>query len=89
MVASAVLLIAPYVGCNKILVVTVFTLSMVLKGPYYCGLRINHLDLTTHFAGIATALVNGLGSISGAITPYVIALVAADVRQLFILKAQL
>lgn len=83
-VASAFLLLVPYMGCNRYIVVAIFIGSMILKAPYYCGVRINHLDLSIHFAGILNAFINGLGSISGIITPWVIGIVAKDVNELFV-----
>lgn len=48
-------------------------------GPFYCGLKVNVIDVTTNFSGILMALVNGLGAISGFLSPYIIANVAPDV----------
>lgn len=78
-IASAFLIIVPFMGCNRTIVMTIFIIAMILKAPFYCGIRINHLDLSVHFPGILNAFVNGLGSISGILTPYVIGLVAKDV----------
>ncbi|XP_046660055.1 putative inorganic phosphate cotransporter isoform X3 [Homalodisca vitripennis] len=68
--AGAVL--ASYAGCDKLLVTIMFTIGMGLMGFCYASLRVNSLDLSPNYAGSIMAIVNGLSSVSGMITPYLI-----------------
>ncbi|XP_075230609.1 putative inorganic phosphate cotransporter [Lycorma delicatula] len=62
-------LAASYAGCNRILVMVLFTVGMSLMGFFYPSLKVNALDLSPNYAGTMMALVNGIGAISGIITP--------------------
>lgn len=64
--------LASYAGCNKTAVATLFAVGMGLMGFFYASLRVNALDLSPNFSGTIMALVNGLGSLSGMATPYLI-----------------
>uniref|UniRef100_A0A6P7F7L5 Inorganic phosphate cotransporter n=1 Tax=Diabrotica virgifera virgifera TaxID=50390 RepID=A0A6P7F7L5_DIAVI len=61
---------ASYSGCDKNLTVTMFTLAMAFKAPFYCGFKVNALDLAPNYAGIVMAVVNGMGAIAGGIAPF-------------------
>ncbi|XP_075232067.1 putative inorganic phosphate cotransporter isoform X2 [Lycorma delicatula] len=65
-------ILASYAGCNRSLVATLFAVGMGLMGFFYASLRVNSLDLSPNFSGTIMALVNGLGSLSGMATPYLI-----------------
>lgn len=41
-------------------------------GTFYAGMKINALDLSPNYAGTLMAIVNGIGALSGIITPYLI-----------------
>lgn len=60
---------ASYAGCNKTLVMVLFTLGMATMGFYYSSLKLNPLDISPNYAGTTMAIVNGLGAIAGAIVP--------------------
>ncbi|XP_054282826.1 putative inorganic phosphate cotransporter isoform X2 [Macrosteles quadrilineatus] len=64
--------LASYAGCDKFLVTVLFTIGMGLMGFCYASLRVNSLDLSPNYAGSIMALVNGLSSVSGMATPYLI-----------------
>ncbi|XP_018323712.1 sialin [Agrilus planipennis] len=66
------LVMASYAGCDRLLAVAYFTIGMGTMGFYYCGIRVNALDLSPNYAGIVMAFVNGVGAVSGMITPYLI-----------------
>lgn len=70
---------AGYIGCDTTLSVMMFTIAMGLMGSYYCGMKVNALDITPNYAGTATAFINGIAAISGIITPYIVGVVASDV----------
>ncbi|KAJ1519672.1 hypothetical protein ONE63_004938 [Megalurothrips usitatus] len=63
---------ASYAGCDRYLVVGLFTLGMASMGAYYSGTRVNALDLSPNYAGTIMALVNAIGALSGIVTPYLI-----------------
>lgn len=66
------LVAASYAGCDRVIVVTLFTVGMSLMGCFYPGMRVNALDLSPNYSGTLMAIVNGLGAISGIITPYIV-----------------
>lgn len=59
--------------------VGMFTIAMGLMGTFYCGMKCNGLDLCPNYAGSLMAVVNGVGAISGIITPYLISALTPDV----------
>lgn len=61
------------------LAVGMFTVAMGFMGTFYCGMKVNGLDLTTNYAGTVMAIVNGLGAVSGIITPYIVSALTEDV----------
>lgn len=63
---------ASYVGCNRIAAVMCFTLMMGSMGTYYAGMKLNPLDLTPNYSGTLMAIVNGIGSITGIVSPLVV-----------------
>ncbi|KAF2903417.1 hypothetical protein ILUMI_02770 [Ignelater luminosus] len=70
--------LATYMGCNQVLVITWLWIGMILMGPWFPGPKVNNLDITLHFTGIVMALSNGTGVLSGIITPYLVAVIAPD-----------
>lgn len=75
---------ASHAGCNKFLTVTLFTIAMGFMGPFYCGMKVNALDLSPNFAGTLMAIVNGIGAISGIITPYLVGAITVEVSVVLI-----
>ncbi|XP_046627286.1 putative inorganic phosphate cotransporter isoform X1 [Neodiprion virginianus] len=63
---------ASYAGCDRVLVVALFTIGMGFMGSYYPGMKVNSLDLTPNYSGTVMAIVNGIGAVSGIITPYLV-----------------
>lgn len=63
---------ASYAGCDKVAVATLFTVGMAFMGFFYPSLKVNALDLSPNYAGTLMAIVNGIGAISGIITPALI-----------------
>lgn len=76
------MLAASYAGCDGTLTVVLFTIAMGFMGTFYCGMKVNALDLSPNFAGTLMAIVNGIGAISGIITPYLIGALTEDVSSL-------
>lgn len=48
-----------------------FTIGMGFMGTFYCGMKVNALDLSPNFAGTLMAIVNGVGAITGILSPYI------------------
>uniref|UniRef100_A0A1B6C9M9 Major facilitator superfamily (MFS) profile domain-containing protein n=1 Tax=Clastoptera arizonana TaxID=38151 RepID=A0A1B6C9M9_9HEMI len=69
---------ASYAGCDREVVTALFTLGMGLMGFFYPSLKVNPLDLSPNYAGTVMALTNGIGAISGIITPYLVGLLIPD-----------
>lgn len=55
---------ASYAGCNKTVVVALFTIGMGCMGTFYSGLKVNNLDLAPNYAGVIMAITNGVGGIT-------------------------
>lgn len=70
---------ASYAGCDKAVVVALFTTGMAFMGFFYPSLKVNALDLSPNYAGTLMAIVNGIGAISGAITPMIVGFIATNV----------
>lgn len=70
---------ASYAGCDHMTVVALFTIGMGFMGTFYCGMKVNALDLAPNFAGTLMAIVNGIGAITGVITPYLVGMVTPNV----------
>lgn len=70
---------ASYVGCNKIAAVMLFSLMMGSMGSYYAGMRLNPLDLSPNYSATLMAIVNGIGSVTGVISPLVVGALTTNV----------
>jgi MFS transporter, ACS family, solute carrier family 17 (sodium-dependent inorganic phosphate cotransporter), other len=75
------LIIASYIGCDKTAVIAVFTTFVGLMGTFYPGMKVNALDLSPNYAGTLMAIVNGIGSITGIITPYLVGVITKNVSK--------
>lgn len=71
---------ASYADCDKVLVVTLFTIAMGFMGTFYPGMKVNPLDLSPNYAGSIMAVTNGIGAITGVIAPYVVGVMTPNVR---------
>lgn len=63
---------ASYAGCNRLAVVLLFTVAMGLMGTFYAGMKLNPLDLSPNYSGTLMAITNGIGAITGIISPYLV-----------------
>ncbi|XP_030377865.1 putative inorganic phosphate cotransporter isoform X2 [Scaptodrosophila lebanonensis] len=66
------MVVASYAGCNKLLVVGLLILCMFTMGPYYAGQKLSAIDLSPCYSGTIMAIANGLGSVSGIISPSIV-----------------
>ncbi|XP_051858975.1 putative inorganic phosphate cotransporter isoform X1 [Drosophila albomicans] len=69
---GAFTVLASYAGCNKILVIGLFTFAMFLMGFYYSGQKLTPMDMSPSYAGTLMAICNGLGSLAGLASPPVV-----------------
>lgn len=69
---------ASYAGCDRTLVVAMFTIGMTLMGTFYPGMKVNALDLSPNYSGTLMALSNGIGALTGIVTPLIVGELAPD-----------
>ncbi|XP_016838309.1 putative inorganic phosphate cotransporter [Nasonia vitripennis] len=69
---------ASYVGCDRTLVVVMFTLGVTLLGSGIPSLKVNALDLSPNYAGTVMAISNGAAACTGIITPYLTGVLTPD-----------
>uniref|UniRef100_A0A8D9FD42 Sialin n=1 Tax=Cacopsylla melanoneura TaxID=428564 RepID=A0A8D9FD42_9HEMI len=75
---AAGVILASYAGCDQVLVVTLFTVGMAFMGFFSPSLKVNALDLSPNYAGTLMAIVNGIGAISGIVSPYLIGILVPN-----------
>ncbi|XP_014203400.1 putative inorganic phosphate cotransporter [Copidosoma floridanum] len=63
---------ASYAGCHRTTVVVLFTLGVMFMGSSLPGIKVNSLDLSPNYAGTLMALTNGIASLTGMLTPYLV-----------------
>lgn len=73
------LLAASYAGCDKIIVVALFSIGMGFMGPFFSGPKANNLDLAPNYTGTIMAMTNGIGAISGTVAPYIVGVITTNV----------
>lgn len=73
------ILAASYSGCDRLLVVAMFTLGMSFMGTFYSGIKANSLDIAPNYAGVVMAVANGLGGLTGVVGPYIVGLLTPNV----------
>nr|CAI5840232.1 unnamed protein product [Callosobruchus analis] len=49
-------MVASYSGCDRYLTVAMFTIAMGFMGTFYCGMKVNALDLSPNYAGTLMAI---------------------------------
>lgn len=70
---------ASYAGCDRIVVVAMFTLAMGFMGTFYPGMKVNPLDLSPNYAGTLMAITNGIGALTGIIVPTIVGVMTPNV----------
>jgi len=61
-----------FLGCNRILIVSAFVLSISSSSLSWCGFAANHLDLAPNYAGTLMGLTNTLATVAGILGPEVV-----------------
>uniref|UniRef100_A0A224XBP6 Putative inorganic phosphate cotransporter n=1 Tax=Panstrongylus lignarius TaxID=156445 RepID=A0A224XBP6_9HEMI len=69
---------ATYAGCNRSAATASFIVGMGFMGFFYPSLKVNALDLSPNFAGTLSALVMGIGAVSGILTPYLVGILTPE-----------
>lgn len=82
MVAAIFIMGASYAGCNKTLVVLFFTITVTSQNLATPGSYVNPMDLSQNYIGPLSAIVNGVSSLSGMLSPYVIGLMTPNVSKM-------
>lgn len=77
------IIFASYAGCDRGVVVAMFTLGMAFMGTFYSGIKANAIDLAPNYAGVIMAIANGLGGLTGVIGPYIVGLLTENVSEYF------
>lgn len=70
---------ASYAGCDRVVVVILFCICMGLMGTFYAGMKLTPLDMSPNYSGTLMAITNGIGSITGVITPYLVGVMTPNV----------
>lgn len=52
---------------------------MAFMAGFYSSVKINAMDIGPNYAGTCSAFANGLGAVSGIVTPYLVGLLTPDV----------
>ncbi|XP_026317790.1 putative inorganic phosphate cotransporter [Hyposmocoma kahamanoa] len=77
-IPAILIILASYSGCNRIQAVALFIVSMAFMAGFYSSVKINAMDIAPNYAGTCSAIVNGIGAVSGIVTPYLIGLLTPN-----------
>lgn len=72
------LIAASYADCNRTIVIVFFTVGMALMGCSTFSLIINALDIGPNYAGTLMGFVNGIATLSGVLSPYLIGILTPN-----------
>jgi ACS family sodium-dependent inorganic phosphate cotransporter len=81
---GAGIIAASYAGCDRTAVVALFTVTTGTMGTFYPGMKVNALDLSPNYAGTLMAIVNGIGALTGIVTPYLVGVLTPNVSVIYI-----
>lgn len=70
---------ASYAGCDEILVVIFFVVSIGANGFITSGTMINPMDLSPNYASAISSLTNLFGSMTGIVAPNVVGIMTTNV----------
>lgn len=66
---AILLLFLAFIGCNVTASIAILTTAVSLIGAFSAGFFQNPLDIAPNFAGSLTGIMNGIGSLTGVISP--------------------
>lgn len=70
---------ASYAGCNELLVVVFFMLSIGLTGFNAAGTLLNIFDLAPNYIGPLTGVINSISTVAGMLSPYIVGVLTPHV----------
>ncbi|XP_011506274.1 PREDICTED: sialin-like isoform X2 [Ceratosolen solmsi marchali] len=76
--SASFIVAASYAGCDRVLVIGMFTIAMLLMGTAFPSVMVNALDLSPNYAGTLMALTNGLSALTGIASPYIIGIITPN-----------
>lgn len=75
-------MLASFSGCDEVLVVTSFAISVGSQGAKLVAANINPMDLSPNYTGIISAIVVGTGSVTGILGPTIVGLMTPNVSKI-------
>jgi len=93
--SSMFLIVSPYLGCDRVLVVVVMILAMGCKGMAWANLSVNALDLSPVHAAVLMGISNTAATLSAIAVPQVIGVLTnynpsrAQWRKVFYISASI
>ncbi|XP_068934444.1 sodium-dependent phosphate transport protein 3-like isoform X2 [Petaurus breviceps papuanus] len=76
---AALVLMVPYIGCNHITAIALFTLSMTFSSMTGAGFAVNLLDVAPRYTGFLHGVINTLGNLSGMVAPSVAGFLSSQI----------
>ncbi|XP_059049185.1 putative inorganic phosphate cotransporter [Achroia grisella] len=70
-----------WAGCDRVLVMTLLSVTSAFGGAVYAGNQMNHIDLSPQFAGTMYGITNAASNICGFLAPYVIGHIISTEQQ--------
>ncbi|XP_077288213.1 putative inorganic phosphate cotransporter [Arctopsyche grandis] len=74
-IPSVGLLGVAWVGCDKVSVLLLLSITGAFGGAVYAGNQMNHIALSPHYAGTMYGITNAAANICGFVAPYAIGLI--------------
>lgn len=75
---------ASYAGCDHLLVIFFFIISVGARGFLTAGLYVNPMDLSPNYAAAIMSVANGIGAFTGILAPYIVGLLTPNVGAIFL-----
>ena len=72
LIPGVFLIAVGFLDCNRILIASVFVLSISSSSLSWCGFAVNPLDLAPNYAGTLMGLTNTLATVAGILAPKVV-----------------
>lgn len=75
---------ASYAGCDHLLVIVFFIISVGARGFLTAGLYVNPMDLSPNYAAAIMSLANGIGALTGILAPYIVGVLTTNVSNSYL-----
>lgn len=83
MIPAFFILAASYAGCNELLVVTLFMISIGAQGLMTVGTMLNPMDLSPVFASTLSGIMNCISTLTGIAAPYVVGVLTPNASHFY------